>query len=256
MNDSAYPCRFLEWDTSFFGKRIAQVQGSSLNQEFIRLVIDWCDEQSIDCLYFLSTADDLETVRIAEDHGFRLVEIRFTLERSLKDWDPETRPRSAENILIRPAVFEDIPDLQEIARQSYVDSRFYFDKNFSSKLWGDYYATWVKKSCEGGADLALTAVMDNRTVGYITGLVDQQTNQGIYELTGVSESERRSGVGQELFRSGLDWYVRHAIDYLRVATQGRNIKTQRMIQRHGFLSKSCQFYFHKWFSDQNAPNPD
>ncbi len=247
MNDNINPCRFLEWDTSFFGKRIAQVQGSSLTLEFIRSVIDWCGKNSIDCLYFLSTADDPETVRIAEDHGFRLVEIRYTLERSLKDWDPETRPRSTENILIRPVAFEDIPFLQDIARQSYVDSRFYFDKNFSSKLWGDYYATWVKKSCEGGADLALAAFMENQTVGYITGLIDQQTKQGVYELTGVLESARRAGVGQELFRSGLDWYVQHGIESIWVATQGRNITTQRMIQRHGFLSKSCQIYYHKWF---------
>ncbi len=247
MNDNVNPCRFLEWDTSFFGKRIAQVQGSSLTYEFIRSVIAWCGEKSIDCLYFLSTADDPETIWIAEDHGFRLVEIRYTLERSLKDWDPETRPRSAENILIRPVIIEDIPNLQDIARQCYVDSRFYFDKNFSSKLWGDYYATWVKKSCEGGADLALAAVMDNQTVGYITGLIDQQTKQGVYELTGVLESARRAGVGQELFRSGLDWYVQHGIESIWVATQGRNITTQRMIQRHGFLSKSCQVYYHKWF---------
>ncbi len=86
-------------------------------------------------------------------------------------------------------------------------------------------------------------------IGYITGLVDKENNTGIYELTGVRESARRSGVGQELFRSGLDWYVRNNVPSIWVATQGRNVTTQRMIQRHGFLTKSCQLYYHKWFKE-------
>jgi len=215
----------------------------------MKTVLDWCREQAIECLYFLAESNDPRTVWLAQEHNFRLVEIRFTLERSLKDWNPETRPRAAEDdVLIRDAQPADIPALQEIASTSYVDSRYYFDKNFLEESWKSYYATWVKKSCSGGADLALAAVKNGEAIGYITGLVDQTTHQGIYELTGVRESERRSGVGQELFRSGLDWYVRHNVPSIWVATQGRNVTTQRMIQRHGFLTKSCQLYYHKWFN--------
>jgi GNAT superfamily N-acetyltransferase len=243
------PCRFLEWDTSFFGWRIAKLLHSRLTEALISLVHEWCQERSIDCLYFLADSDDPRTIWLAEEHRFQLVEVRYTLERSLKDWDPDNRPLLDGGLTIRPPKAADIPTLQDIARTCYLDSRFYFDPHFSEDNWGAYYATWVKKSCEGGADLALVAEKDGQVVGYITGLIDPQNNQGIYELTGVKETERRTGVGQELFRSGLDWYVRHSVDTLWVATQGRNIVTQRMIQRHGFLSKSCQLYYHIWFRD-------
>lgn len=248
MTESAAPCLFLEWDTSFFGSRIARLNSPRLTQTLLDQVLDWCQNQAIDCLYFLADSDDPQTVWLAQNHTFRLVEVRYTLERSLKNWDPETRPRDAQGVIIRGALPEDIPALQEIAKTSYLDSRFYFDPNFSEEKWGTYYATWVGNSCQGGADLALVAIKDETVIGYITGLVDKQTHEGIYELTGVAESARRSGVGQELFRSGMDWYVQHQVDYLWVATQGRNIATQRMIQRHGFLSKSCQLYYHKWFT--------
>ena len=99
-----------------------------------------------------------------------------------------------------------------------------------------------------GPDLALAAVKDGEVIGYITGLVEKENNTGIYDLTGVRESARRSGVGQELFRSGLDWCARNQVPSIWVATQGRNVATQRMIQRHGFLPKSCQLYYHKWFN--------
>ena len=252
MNTATQPCQFLEWDTSFFGSRIARLNGSRLTPDFLKLALAWCADQAIDCLYFLADSDDPKTVWLAEEANFHLVEVRYTLERSLKDWDPETRPRAAEDVIVRDARPEDIPILQEIARSSYIDSRFYFDPHFSQEKWGAYYATWVKKSCEGGADLALSAVKDGVVVGYITGLIDRGRNEGIYELTGVNEAARRSGVGQELFRGGLDWYVRHKVGSIWVATQGRNVGTQRMIQRHAFLSKSCQLYYHKWF-EQRKP---
>lgn len=247
MNEFSEPCTFLEWDTSFFGSRIARLNGSRLTADRMGQVTHWCQEQAIDCLYFLADSDDPQTNWLAEDQDFRLVEIRYTLERSLKDWDPSTRLHDAPGITVREATLEDIPACQAIAQNSYLDSRFYFDPNFSQAQWSAYYATWVNNSLRGGADLALVATKDASVVGYITGLIDRQTQHGIYELTGVVESARRSGIGQELFRSGLDWYVQHQVDYLWVATQGRNIATQRMIQRHGFLSKSCQLYYHKWF---------
>jgi len=249
LNQSTPACQFLDWDSEFFGHRIARVNGTRLEPDLLRSILDWCGQNAIECLYFLAESDDPQTVWLAQEQHFHLVEIRITLERSLKDWDPETRPRASEEVLIRFAEPADIPALQDIARTSYVDSRYYFDKNFSEESWQSYYATWVKKSCSGGADLALAAVKDGEVIGYITGLVDRETNQGIYELTGVRESARRSGVGQELFRSGLDWYVRNNVPGIWVATQGRNVATQRMIQRHGFLTKSCQLYYHKWFKE-------
>jgi len=245
---SSPPCQFLEWDTSFFGNRIARLNGNRLTADLCNSAIDWCNARQIDCLYFLADSNDPGTVWLAEEQGFRLVEIRYTLERSLKDWNPDTRPHSTDDVLIRPVQSSDIPIVQEIARTSYLDSRFYFDPHFDEEHWGQYYATWAKKSCEGGAELALIAEKDGEIAGYITGLVDPKTRHGLYELTGVRASMRRSGVGQELFRSGLDWYVQHGVSYLTVVTQGRNVTTQRMIQRHGFLSKACQIYYHKWFT--------
>ncbi len=87
--------------------------------------------RSIECLYFLAESNDPQTVWLAQEHGFNLVEIRITLERSLKDWNPDTRPRAAEEgVLIRFAEPADIPVLQDIARTSYVDFALLFRPAF------------------------------------------------------------------------------------------------------------------------------
>lgn len=241
------PCQFLEWDTEFFERRIARVVDTHLNAERMQAILEWCSDRRIECLYFPADLDERQTIRLAEEHGFHLVEVRLNYETSLKSWDPQTRPRQAEGLSVRPGSPQDVPAIQEIAKNSYVNSRFYFDENFSQAQWQNYYRAWVKKSFEGGAELALVAEAEGEILGYITGLVTGE-KEGWYELTGVKEGSRRSGIGHELFRSGLDWYVQHGIEYLWVSTQGRNLPTQRMIQRHGFISRSCQLYYHKWFN--------
>jgi dTDP-4-amino-4,6-dideoxy-D-galactose acyltransferase len=250
MDVNSSLCQFLQWDTDFFGYRIARVQGGRLTPESAAQILEWGQQNGIQCLYFQAEADDPQTIRLAEAHGFNLVEVRLTLERNLSDWDPETRPKASQDAAIRAGNPGDIPAVQQIAQNSYIDSRFYFDRRFSEQDWQHYYQTWVKKSFSGGAEMALVAEQDGQVIGYITGVLVNEGQECQYELTGVSQAARRSGVGQELFRSGMDWCVQHGIPYIWVMTQGRNVTTQRMIQRHGFLTRSCHLYYHKWFDVQ------
>lgn len=247
MSELLEPGVVLDWDTNFFGHRIGRWNSSSLTATGLAELEAWRQANGVECVYYVASAEDRDTVVLAEEHGFHLVEVRLIYERKLANWDPERRPCEAPTVRVRTARPEDIPALQEIAKNSYVGSRFYFDRKFKEEQWQAYYQFWIKKSVEGGADLALTAEIDGEIVGYITGLVDKEKNEGIYELTGVKDSARRHGVGQELFRSGIDWYVRNGVPYMWLATQGRNIPTQRMIQRDGFITRACQLYYHKWY---------
>ncbi len=245
-------CQFLEWDTGFFGFRIARVNGNHLNDKRLEEILAWCEAHGIECLYFLANADDPMTIRMAEDYDFRLVEIRLTMERWLKDWEPTTRAKASEEVTIRHAREDDIDFVKEIAKTSYPDSRFFFDPCFTEEQWQAYYATWIEKSCRGEAELALVAEVHGEVVGYITGKLDKQNNKiAQYELTGVKPAVRGTGIGQELFRSGLDWFVQSGVEYVWLATQGRNVATQRMVQRNGFVTRSCHLYYHKWFSTCN-----
>jgi len=73
------PCRYLEWDSEFFGRRIASARVSRLTADTVEEILAWSRTNRIECLYFLADSDHSETVRLAEDHGFRQVDIRMTL---------------------------------------------------------------------------------------------------------------------------------------------------------------------------------
>ena len=147
MNPANKVCQFLEWDTGFFGFRIGRIKVHRLDLDALETIDEWRRRHAIECLYFLADSDDPRTILLAQAHGYQLVEVRLIFERSLKDWDPLTRPREAKGLHIRPAQPQDIPGLQEIARNSYIDSRFYFDQCFPEEKWQAYYSTWVQKSC-------------------------------------------------------------------------------------------------------------
>ena len=52
------PCRFLDWDSDFFGRRMARANVNRLTPESLRQIQSWCDSQRIDCLYFLADSAD------------------------------------------------------------------------------------------------------------------------------------------------------------------------------------------------------
>jgi hypothetical protein len=84
------PCQALEWDSDFFGRRIARVQ-CQLTPATAQDAVAWCWQNRIDCLYLTVACHDVPAVRVAEANGFQLVDLRITLERQLVG-PPEPTP--------------------------------------------------------------------------------------------------------------------------------------------------------------------
>jgi len=80
-------CERLEWDSDFFGRPIGRIRGNRADAARIAEAKLRAREQAIECLYFLA-AWDPPTIRAAEEHGFRLADIRVTLEARADDTGP------------------------------------------------------------------------------------------------------------------------------------------------------------------------
>lgn len=243
--NSENACEYLEWDSNFFGKRIARSQTSQLTIENVGDILLWCERHRIDCLYFLADSTDPETPTVAECNNFHLVDIRLTLECLL-----ETTPAfNSGRLEIRPAQTTDIPTLRTIARTSHKHSRFYYDGNFSATSCDALYETWIEKSCLGWARRVFVGVDSGLPIAYIT--CDGGTSRavaGSIGLVGVAKEAQRTGVGTILVNRALHWFGEQGLKKVSVVTQGRNVRAQRLYQRNGFLSRSTQLWYHKWFN--------
>lgn len=231
-------CRLLQWDTEFFGFRIARVSKLHLACEDMRTVLDWCAREHIRCLYLLAASDDSTTIQLAENHDFHLADIRVTLERPIA-----TALQQSSGI--RLAREGDIPALVSIARASHTDSRFYFDTGFPRERSDALYEAWIENSCHGYAQTVLVAERHTKLAGYIT--CHRQQREGQIGLLAVADWARGTGVATSLIDGFWQTFQHAGVTHVTVVTQGRNIASQRLYQRCGFLTKSVELWYHRWF---------
>lgn len=230
-------CEFLDWDSRFFGLRIARLAESLLTPESVACALSWCLSNQIDCLYFLADSGSAETVRLAEDNAFRLVDIRLTLENSM-------RAAAASSPAVRPFQPMDAAPLRAIARVSHRDSRFYYDARFSSRRCDDFYETWIERSFDGWADAVLVAEWQGSPAGYISCHLSPEA--GSIGLFAVAREYRQKGLGHQLVAAALEYFRQKGLNRATVVTQGRNVASQRVYQHAGFVTRSVQLWYHLW----------
>ena len=249
MEDASDLCEYLEWDSRFFGFRIARITQNQLTPERVKVLLSWCDAMGIACLYFLADSSDRHTLWLAQDAGFRAVDLRVTLETGVEVHGGERegiRPGS-----VRPSTPADVSELRTIARQSHRTSRFYYDPNFPTATCDALYETWIAKSCEGYADVVLVGERDRRVTGYVSCHLDG-AETGKIGLLAVAPDAQGTGVGRLLVEASQRWFAQQGIRRVTVVTQGRNAQAQRLYQRCGFITRSVGEWYHRWFGQRVA----
>jgi dTDP-4-amino-4,6-dideoxy-D-galactose acyltransferase len=245
-------CELLEWDTAFFGRRIARVVGDRLDEGGARAAVEWCRRERIDCLYFLTDAADVESVATAEHHGFGMKDVRLTYKRRLSPFQIEPSPPCPPGVRMRVSRADDVGALEALSDGNYTESRFYFDRRFSRESVSLMYKLWIRNSVLGEADRVWVLEWNDRPAGFITcHLLDDRTGQ--CRLGGLHPDLRGKGLGRLLYDTALRWFADQGVETVIYVTQARNVQAQRLFQRLGFLSDSTQVWYHKWFDDGPAP---
>ena len=231
---------YLDWDSRVFGLRIGRAIAPRLDAASAAETRRWLDAERLDCVYLLTGSDDPASVRAAEDHGFRFVDIRLTFDRGL---DPSDAPPPPADV--RPAQGDDVPALQAIARGSYRDSRFYVDGRLPETRCDALYAAWIENAFRGRAKAVLVAENEGRPAGYLA-ITEPGPGEGQIDLLAVAEAARGHGHGGRLVAGCLRWCAEHQVRRVLVVTQGRNIAAQRLYQAAGFRTVSVELWYHLW----------
>ena len=204
-------------------------------------VLQWRLEQRIDCLYFLCAPDDDESVRLAEQNQFHLVDVRVELS-----W-PVQKIENRSTVDARFFRTDDLAALQDMAADAYQLSRFYFDQRFPKDLASALYREWITKSCNGYADAVFVASHQDAIGGFITCHLDT-SGIGQIGLLGVAEAARGAGLGRVLIETAQRYFSDQKMRDVSVVTQARNIAAQRLYQACGFRTQSVGLWYHRWFS--------
>lgn len=234
----------LPWDSKFFGASIAALHTRRVTEDVIGFALERSRKAGVDCLYYLCDCHDPESVRLAERAGFHFVDIRLTFESDLARMP--ARPRLAPGVVLRPARPSDVPALQAIAAKTYIDSRYFFDQHFSRRLCERFYANWIRKACQGYADLVVVAARGREVLGYISATRRTPATASI-DLVSVAPGAGGSGLGKALVHAVQRWADSKSASEITVVTQGRNYAAQRLYQSCGFRTAKLELWYHKWF---------
>lgn len=218
----------MTWDTEFWGFRVGRatkLDGLS----------EWAAENTIGLVCLL--AGNVAEVQQAEERGFRLMDVRVTLER------PTTMKASG----ARLARAEDTSRLREIARTAYTLTRFYADPHLDDDRCGDLYSEWTRALCAGGADVVLVVDRSGFPAGYVTVDLDETGAGSSIGLIAVKDELRATGIGATLVNGALDFACAHEAKTMRVVTQGANTGALRTFEACGFRIVRAQFWLHKWY---------
>ena len=236
----------MEWDTKFWGFHCAAITAKELREDQAAGVDSWCSRNGVRFLQYLAPVDDQASIESACRAGFRLVDIRLTLDAETTSTS-ENPFRLTTDYEIAPSRLEDLDQLDEIARQSHSASRYYNDGRFPRTGCDLLYATWIRRSHEGFADIVLVARSDGQAMGYVTCKQGENPTEGSIGLVGVSSGARGRGVGRALLGEAMNWFWSVGVVEASVVTQGRNYAAQRLYQRCGFVTHDLSLWFHKWY---------
>jgi dTDP-4-amino-4,6-dideoxy-D-galactose acyltransferase len=212
--------RHVDFDSEFFGMNVVRVDHPTEHVP--------ADTDVVCCLI---DSDNILACQRAETAGYKMMDVRVTLER-------QTAPFGSSARLFRE---EDIDALVRIARSAHRITRFYADPHFPDARCDDLYETWIRKSCEGWAERVLVVGPPS---GYITVHLDDDSKASI-GLIAVCETDREAGKGKELVQAAVDFAYSRGREQMTVVTQGRNINAQRVFQSCGFRTCKTEVWFHK-----------
>jgi dTDP-4-amino-4,6-dideoxy-D-galactose acyltransferase len=230
----------LDWDSEFFGHRIARLEVDAVSAAHRDETEAWCRDQRVACAYLLVAAGDQATSDTAISSGFRLVDVRVKLE-ALVGAEPDTAPVAG----VRLVVPADLEHLRAIARGSHADSRFYADGHFDRQRCDDLFVHWVDRSCQGWADRVFVAESDGAAVGYVT--VHRRTDAAEIGLVGVSATARGRGWATRMLVSARRWCAEEGLSRVTVVTQGRNRSAMGLYQAAGYTVSDIHLWYHRWF---------
>jgi dTDP-4-amino-4,6-dideoxy-D-galactose acyltransferase len=236
------PAVFLQWDSDFFQKRIGRVITCNMSENEAFRVDIWAAEQHIDCLYYLADGSLSSSAWVAENHGFHLMDLRVTYQIDLKNVKSDLPMRS-----IRQATAVDLPTIKQMAGEFHSVSRFFSDDHFERILCKQLYELWIERDFIEHDRYLWMSEDQGQITGYTSASIDQSGKAAEIGLVGVNPNWRGQGIGWNLQLGILQQLKTLGVNHVEVVTQGRNISAQNLYSKSGYVLKSIDLWYHKWY---------
>lgn len=233
--------RVLDWDSQFFGYKIAAIQAKNLRLEDLKEIITKLRDQDVKLTYcFADPADEISNFSFESVSGL-LVDKKITFFKEISESDNISGSQSIKSYNLDYASDK----LKSIALQSGIYSRFNVDPNFKNGEFEKLYMEWISKSVQKEiANEVLVYYENGDEKGLITLVLEGSI--GSIGLLAVDEKERGKSIGKKLVQAALMYFKEKKADIVEVVTQIENKGACGFYKSLGFDEKSRVNIYHLW----------
>lgn len=219
------------FDSELLHLRIARVLAAQAQTtvEFVELYRDLASQLSqaaYDQIVRRIAADNLSEAWALEQAGFELMDVGLVFARHLAD--PLPIP-SYNDLIVRHANQTDIDCFAPSMTRDPWGSRYEADPGYDEQDVRQLRIQWLRNSLNGRAALFLVGQNDSNIAGYVTGLLDNEANQGEIELVGTLPEFRGRRIASRILKYAIAWYSTR-VDLLTVRTQATNFPAANLYE--------------------------
>ncbi len=187
-------------------------------------------------LYSKVSTTSIKSIKFLEKHAFNIIDTSILFEKTATQ-----QHNYAGNCDLRFAVTDDAEKVAELARKSFVYSRFHLDDKFSHDLANTIKSEWVNNYFIGErGNKMVVALSDDAIAGFL--LLLYQDDSLVIDLIATSNDFRRKGIARDMIVYAEAQC--HGFDQIRVGTQLANIPSMQFYADAGFKLASAQYIFH------------
>lgn len=230
----------LPWDSHFFDIKIGKVIQNQFDSQDLNRIYSDAKQQGFRLLYIESN----NRLSFAEScHGdLMLVDIKTSLR---------VRVTNVTHAFIRWSLveydgLEVTSELEQLAYESGVYSRFHVDSKFPDRLFKKLYKKWIQNSLhKKSADIVFVCLNNRKKpVGFIT--IKKYQDKSHIGLISVARRYRKKRIGSSLLQQAIQWSHMKQCKYMTITTQFDNTSAMNLYKRCGFKITEKIYYYHYW----------
>jgi len=226
----------LDWDSAFFKFKVASVIPHSLNVVEIEEMTTQMKAEDVRLAYWKTP---IQIDKFPSNTDVNLADVACLYSIGLpseRNIHPQISLYSGETIS---------QELENIAIQCGIFSRFNLDKNFPSNSFEQLYRIWIQKSVSKEiADDILVYHENNILAGIVT--VSVKNAVGNIGLFGIEESMRGRGIGKALLNAAISYFSDKNCMRSQVVTQSKNDAACGLYEKCGFTVIEKKYCYHFW----------
>lgn len=227
---------YLNWDSSFFKKKIGVIHDHNLCEEHVDLLQAKMREEKYDLLYVFCERNE----KAIQDHLVRQGAILYDQKLTfIKNIDPN--PKNIYQIEEYDGKLTE--ELMELTLLSGHKSRFKKDEKLNDHF-ELLYQKWIERSLKKEIADATFVYDKNNIGGFVT--LKKNKNIGQIGLIAVGSKFQGNGIGKLLLSKAEEWYAHNEIQTAKVITQRENEGACSLYRKFGYQLHKTRFVYHLW----------